>query len=301
MKNKILFRFSALLAVAALFCSCDDTWLMYDTDQKSHLYFIDKSGTSQFSFALLQDQQSEYNMTVKLMGMPSDQDRTFDISYIDAEAGETLMSGSTEYPVVTAVEGEDFIMNDLVIPAGEVEVVIPITINRTDKMMDSFVKLQFEIVENDEFIPLAADSSESKEILTPMFTLYINDGEPSCPYWWDASTTTYDLFGWTMYGGRFYPEKYLMFLELYWAIEEVNPVFYEYCEALYGRNLDNEGITNSFFSVSDGAVWATYVLIPLRDYYVEYYENNPDDPDIEVFASSGTSGSYWGDPIKLLR
>ena len=53
-------------------------------------------------------------------------------------------------------------------------------------------------------------------------------------------------------------------------------------------------------SKQDQSVWATYVLIPLHDYYVEYYKTHPEEA--ETFAEIGdlTSGT-WGNPLRLLR
>ena len=80
-----------------------------------------------------------------------------------------------------------------------------------------------------------------------------------------------------------------------------NPSLYEQLVAQYGENLDNEGLTVSFWASESPAMWATYVLLPLYNYYLDYYTAHPDDPNFETQGSSGTSGSYWRNPLSLLR
>lgn len=90
-------------------------------------------------------------------------------------------------------------------------------------------------------------------------------------------------------------------LELFKKTETLNPSFYETCVERYGENLDKEDIKASFFASENPSAWATFVLIPLREYFQAYYEEHPDDPNIEVFADRGAAKEYWGNPIKLLR
>lgn len=80
-----------------------------------------------------------------------------------------------------------------------------------------------------------------------------------------------------------------------------NPVFYQECVDRYGENLDKEGIAKNFIQLENPTVWASYVLIPLCEYYKTYYAEHPDDPNYEEIKSSGSSGTYWKDPIALLR
>lgn len=103
---------------------------MYDTSQKDHLYFEVTSALPQVSFSLIEDQQIEYNVAVKMMGMPVDYDRTFSIEYIDVDPDETITVGTTQIPVVTAQNGTDFELGALKLPAGDVEASIPLTFHR---------------------------------------------------------------------------------------------------------------------------------------------------------------------------
>ena len=301
MKTHISLRVAAATALILTLAGCKDTWLMYDTSQKDHLYFEVTSALPQVSFSLIEDQQIEYNVAVKMMGMPVDYDRTFSIEYIDADPDETITVGTEKIPVITAQSGTDFEIGALTLPAGAVETSIPLTLHRQEVMKTKYACIRFRIVEDDEFLPLAADSTFVKKIKTPLFNLYVNDGDPTCPDWWDASATGYDLFGWTLYLGRFYPEKFRKMLDLYHQVETKNPVFYQECVDRYGENLDKEGIAKNFIQLENPTVWASYVLIPLCEYYKTYYAEHPDDPNYEEIKSSGSSGTDWTDPIALLR
>lgn len=301
MKKNIIFRL-ALVAVSALTTtSCKDTWLMYNPAQQDRLYFEVTSDRPQVSFSLIQDQQIQYGVTVKMMGMPVDYDRTFAVEYVDVDPDETIAVGNEQIPVISARSGTDFELGALTLPAGAVETSIPLTLHRQEIMKTKYLCVRFRIVETEEFLPLAADSSVVKKIKTPLFSLYVNDGDPACPDWWDASSTGHPLFGWSMYVGRFHVAKFRKMLELYHEIEQKNPIFYQSCVERYGENLDKEGIAKNFFALENSAVWASYVLIPLYEYFKTYYAENPNDPNVETMASSGSSGTYWRDPIGLLR
>lgn len=108
MKTHISLRVAAATALILTLAGCKDTWLMYDTSQKDHLYFEVTSALPQVSFSLIEDQQIEYNVAVKMMGMPVDYDRTFSIEYIGADPDETITVGTEKIPVITARSGTDF-------------------------------------------------------------------------------------------------------------------------------------------------------------------------------------------------
>ena len=277
---------------------CKGTWIMYDQEQKDHLYFEVTSATN-VSFSLTDATTMTQTVPVKMMGMPRDHERVISLTWLDPEKAEAE-DGTC---IVKAVEGTDFTVSDLVIPAGEICGNIVFTINRTEGMKTAIHDIRFSIAENDDFLPLKADSTSISKILTPVFDIKVSDGEPLCPDWWDATTGTGDdLRGWTMYLGKYYPAKFRKMLEFYHDMKAKNPIFYEDCLAKYGENLDKKGITKSFFASENPAAWASYVLIPLCEYYKTWYSGHPDDPNVETIQTkSGTVGKYWRDPIALLR
>lgn len=298
MKTLKICKALCLTALTITTAGCKGTWIMYDQEQKDHLYFEVTSATN-VSFSLTDAKTMTQTVPVKMMGMPRDHERVISLKWLDPEKTEAEDGTG----IVKAVEGTDFTVSDLVIPAGEICGNIVFTINRTEGMKTAIHDIRFSIAENDDFLPLKADSTSISKILTPVFDIKVSDGEPLCPDWWDATTVTGDdLRGWAMYLGKYYPAKYRKMLEFYHNMKAKNPVFYEDCLAKYGENLDKEGIKKSFFASENPAAWASYVLIPLCEYYKTWYSGHPDDPNVETIQTKpGTSGKYWRDPIALLR
>lgn len=298
MKTLKICKALCLTALTLMAAGCKGTWIMYDQEQKDHLYFEVTSATN-VSFSLTEATTMTQTVPVKMMGMPRDHERVISLTWLDPEKAETEDGTG----IVKAVEGTDFTVSDLVIPAGEICGNIVFTINRTEGMKTAIHDIRFSIAENDDFLPLKADSTSISKILTPVFDIKVSDGEPLCPDWWDATTGSGDdLKGWAMYLGKYYPAKYRKMLEFYHNMKAKNPIFYEDCLAKYGENLDKKGIKKSFFASENPAAWASYVLIPLCEYYKTWYSGHPDDPNVETIQTKpGTSGKYWRDPIALLR
>ena len=298
MKTLKICKALCLTALTIMAAGCKGTWIMYDQEQKDHLYFEVTSATN-VSFSLTDAKTMTQTVPVKMMGMPRDHERVISLKWLDPEKTEAEDGTG----IVKAIEGADFTVSDLVIPAGEICGNIVFTINRTEGMKTAIHDIRFSIAENDDFLPLKADSTSISKILTPVFDIKVSDGEPLCPDWWDATTgSSDDLKGWTMYLGKYYPAKYRKMLEFYHNMKAKNPIFYEDCLAKYGENLDKKGITKSFFASENPAAWASYVLIPLCEYYKTWYGGHPDDPNVETIQTkSGTVGKYWRDPIALLR
>ena len=298
MKTLKIYKALCLTALTIMAAGCKGTWIMYDQEQKDHLYFEVTSATN-VSFSLTDATTMTQTVPVKMMGMPRDHERVISLTWLDPEKAEAEDGTG----IVKAVEGTDFTVSDLVIPAGEICGNIVFTINRTEGMKTEIHDIRFSIAENDDFLPLKADSTSISKILTPVFDIKVSDGEPLCPDWWDATAGSGDdLKGWTMYLGKYYPAKFRKMLEFYHDMKAKNPIFYEDCLAKYGENLDKKGITKSFFASENPAAWASYVLIPLCEYYKTWYSGHPDDPNVETIQTkSGTVGKYWRDPIALLR
>ena len=298
MKTLKIYKALCLTALTIMAAGCKGTWIMYDQEQKDHLYFEVTSATN-VSFSLTDATTMTQTVPVKMMGMPRDHERVISLTWLDPEKAEAEDGTG----IVKAVEGTDFTVSDLVIPAGEICGNIVFTINRTEGMKTEIHDIRFSIAENDDFLPLKADSTSISKILTPVFDIKVSDGEPLCPDWWDATAGSGDdLKGWTMYLGKYYPAKFRKMLEFYHDMKAKNPIFYEDCLAKYGENLDKKGITKSFFASENPAAWASYVLIPLCEYYKTWYSGRPDAPNVETIQTkSGASGKYWRDPIALLR
>jgi len=298
-----------LLAAFLLLPACHGTWLMYDTDQMDHLYFREARQTHVTSFALIPEDEIHVTTTVYLMGVPADRDRTYSVRYIPVTPGDTLSTGSIVYPLVDAVEGTDYSLGELVLPAGATSTTLDITLHRTPKMLDScLVRVGIRIVDDTEFLACAPDSNRSQAILSPDFYVYVNDGEPACPAWWKDGNNP---IGWHWDLGKFYPAKFRRMLALFHETEKTNPTFFEYCSAAYGYNLDDPDpafdssgnvtrLMNTFWRKAYMSAWAQYVFLPLYNYYKEYYAEHPDDPDAEPMGSASVNRGNrvgWSDPL----
>lgn len=271
---------------------------MYDTSQKDRLYFEVQEEPRKLSFALISDEEMVYEIPVKLMGCPADYDRNFTISYLDVDKDTYVGEGDKKTPVVKGKENVDFKLENLTIPAGQVESKLKLTLYRTEELKSKYVSVKFKIAETEEFLPMDQDSTDMDYIISEQYELYVNDGEPVNPEWWAYSAGN---LGWQMYIGKFYPEKYRVYLKLFHEIEDKNQALYEELVKQYGENLDNDGIRAAYFAYENPSMWANYVLIPLYNHFKAFYEENPDHPDAETFEDRGSLGQYWSNPMKLLR
>lgn len=299
MKNRIInISVLAVVALASL-ASCKDTWLMYDLSQKDNLYFKEKSQTHTYSFALIDADTINVSTMVYVMGQVSDVDRHYSVEYVNAEPGDSIL----DLPVVSAVAGEDFEVGDLVIPAGDTSAVLNIKLKRTAKMLDScYVRVGIRLKADEQFNVLAADSTSSQAVLSPVYYCYVNDGEPACPSWW---FNTKGNVGWNVYWGKYSPMKFRKLLSLLHETETTSPMFYEYCVNTVGYNLDaepsdeNNKMNTFWISCSYQTAWTKYVRIPLYDYFVEYYASHPDDPNFEQMGDEYVNQrayTGWGNP-----
>ena len=300
MTHNILKVLAVSAAAVSMLASCKETWLMYDLSQKDKVYFLEKEQIHTYSFALLDADEIDISTNVRIMGDISDQDRTYSVEPAAVAEGDSLLG----LPLVSAVEGEDYELGDLVIPAGKTSGVLAIKLKRTAKMLDScYVRVAVRLKADDNFDVLAADSTARDSIVSPVFYCYVNDGEPACPSWWFNSKAGK---GWNMYWGNFTPMKFRKMLSLLHATKETSPKFYEYCVNAFGENLDaepdkdrNNNMNNFWISCSYQTSWTKYVRIPLYDYFVEYYKEHPDDPDYEQMGDEyGNLKGYtgWGNP-----
>jgi len=313
MKKRILI----IMAFMAALVGCKGTWLMYDTSQTDHIYFQEGTQKHIYSFALLDTDTISVSTTVYLMGVPSSEDRTYKVSSVDVQQGDTISVGAITYPLVSAVEGVDYTLGDLVIPAGATSGTLTVNLLRSAKMLDScYVRVGIKLDTSDVFLPCATDSTRTTAIMSPYYYVYVNDGEPACPVWWRNASAADP--GWDYDLGNFYPEKFRKLLALYHDCEQTAPVFYQYCAEHYGENLDAEPdkkLNNNmlkFWRQNYMTAWAKYVFVPLYQYYYSYYgydvyEKTGDKSDLHSdypnFEGMGTNSVNiknrigWGDPM----
>lgn len=297
MKRRLIFNMLIVLSAAGGFLSCSDTWLMYDTSQKNKLYFsdgaqsLDRYLSTEAPFALLDESVKEIHKTlpVKLLGSVADRDRSFKVQAIH-DTTTNYTTGGVARELYDAVEGEDYTIDELIVPAGSVEGRIEVTVKRTGKLKDKTASLVLQIAENDEF----------QGVPRNVHRILISDGIAACPNWWYHTAT----IQWYMYLGEFREEKYRKVLELYHGIEELNPTLYAEMVKEFGENIDNETYTTKtggkadmstgFFVRSNNPykmAWLRFVLGPLYEYYKTNY------PDLETYGTyNAGTGTGWRDP-----
>ncbi len=298
MKKYILF----LIGILLLSWGCKDTWIMYDPQTKDRLVLIeaDTINTVIVTMTFEPENQMYYEIPVSLMGMPQPVDREFEIDILK-DTIDSWTSGGVTTPIIEATAGNEYTIDKMVVPANSTKGYIGMTVNRKAHMLDNYCRVYFRIKETDGFTRLVGDNCR----------LLLTDGDPVCPRWWTNHYTLSPIPEWQMYLGKFSGHKYRKLLEYYWAMEELNPTFYNEMFEKYGRFLSEtyivdgvEQVTNAgFLSTERPTMWATYVLIPLYEYYKAYYAAHP-EIEAEYMpggTATGTNGSYWRDPINLLR
>lgn len=296
MKGRTLILTLAVL----LLCACKGSFVMYDTAQRDRPYFIMPGTRNVASFALLSQDSFTYKIPLYLLGTPKSSDRQVRLEFIDAADTEEIVVGDRHYPVLTARPDVDFVLHGSRVSSGRVQDTIRITLRRSPDISGIYMKLHFRVVEDENFLPMDRDTTNASRIISPEFVLYITDGDPACPEWWKTESKGVD-YEWGAYYGRFKPDKYRKMLEYFHGIGEKNPLLYEELVAKYGENIDKEGLERNFMSKQDQAVWASYVLIPLHEYYIQYYLEHPKEQD-ETFGETGDLTTYtWGNPMRLLR
>lgn len=103
-------------------------------------------------------------------------------------------TGGVARELYDAVEGEDYTIDELIVPAGSVEGRIEVTVKRTEKLKDKTASLVLQIAESDEF----------QGVPRNVHRILISDGIAACPNWWYHTAT----IQWYMYLGEFREEKY---------------------------------------------------------------------------------------------
>ena len=299
MKKIIYIAISFIVSLT----SCKGTWLMYDTSQKDRIAFIEVLQTHTASFALIAENEIRVSAEVFLMGQPSERERKFVFEPVPVPENDSIKIGNLKYKVVSARPNVDYSLGELSLPAGAVSAKFDIILHRTKEMSGgNYLRVGLKIVENDEFAPVSPDSSSTRTIITPYYYIYVNDGDPACPFWWIDGKNS---IGWHYDLGRYYPEKFRRMLKLMHDTKDTNPIFYEYCVSHCGYNLDAEpdkALNNNmvvFWRQAYSSAWAKYVFIPMFEHYKQYYSEHPDDPNFELMGSEYVNRKArigWGNP-----
>lgn len=234
MKIRLLVCYLSLLICV----SCERSYLAYDVFLKDGIYFASEDSLT-YTFGLETRDTVPYSISVSMIGMPVDYDRSFVVE-LDKEGTD-------------AIEGVNFDYKKTVtIKAGSVGDTLHVFLYRylDEDLVKRPVKVIFRLIENEYFRP----------VMLTNVALNISDGEMLEPVWWK---TVYFFFG--PYSQRLY----LKMLEQYHELKETNPSIYDMLVEEMGENLEKMWGMPAQFSL----VFRKYILAPLYDYYQE----NPDD------------------------
>ncbi len=240
MRNKYII----LLNLLVLFWiwACNNNAIVYNPDQKRSIYFFKdvskyNSGivpdTIEFSFAALEEAEYQYDIPVKFIGMPAEENLECEIE---------VVADST-----TAVQGMHFEIEKLVFPKGKVEGTFVLHLKRTGDIMSRPVMIYLRFKENDGFTAMENEH----------YRLSVVDGILVAPTWWPAN-----YFG--VYANNNH-KLYRKILEYYWELEELKPVFYAEAVKEYGKYL--EKAPAGFFQQPGNIIWIKYVLKPAYEFY----------------------------------
>ena len=222
--------------------ACSNKAIYYNPDQKRSIYFFKdvskyNSGivpdTIEFSFAALEEAEYQYDIPVKFIGMPAEENLECEIE---------VVADST-----TAVQGMHFEIEKLVFPKGKVEGTFVLHLKRTGDIMSRPVMIYLRFKENDGFTAMENEH----------YRLSVVDGILVAPTWWPAN-----YFG--VYANNNH-KLYRKILEYYWELEELKPVFYAEAVKEYGKYL--EKAPAGFFQQPGNIIWIKYVLKPAYEFY----------------------------------
>lgn len=235
MRTAIKYLFLALLVGATMGCS-ETAYLQYDASANG-IYFHRDTLTYSFSVMPVDSVTHTLQVPVKIMGVVSDQPRTF------AYTVEHQMPSDSLQQLIYLPEAEQYVWaeqdkhyslpQEVTIPAGAITGSIPVTIHRR-ALEGSFAegyqhyRIVIRLAENANFSPVL---SEKDQVRIIQFDNAIDQ-----PAWYDA-------FGgkvWYEHDlGKWHPYKFIKMVEYFHEVNNVLPDTYKKMVALYGENLEN--------------------------------------------------------------
>lgn len=131
-----------------------------------------------FSYSLPSVSQDTVFLKLRLQGRPSEQDRTVSL----------MAKDSTD-----AQEGIDFILPEAVLPAGEVEILYPVVLLRSDNLKKETKSLYVTVKPNDFFELGALGQEVGGSYSIPRYVIRFNDFL-SKPAYWDSMQSILGVF-----------------------------------------------------------------------------------------------------------
>lgn len=237
MKKELLRCFGLFAtAMTIVVSSCSETEYMTYNPSNNGIYF--NHDTVEFAFSVMPVEYTSHviNVPVKLMGLVSDQPRTFtfDVEYeMPSDSLLKLIYVSDVKSFAWAQEGKHFsVPSEGVIPAGSSEGVIPVTVYRRElegNYIDGYVyyRIVLRLHGNESFFPTL---SEKDQVRIVEFTNAIDQ-----PAWYDAYGNKVWL---ETYYGVWHPYKFIKMVEYFHELKDILPETYKNMVKEYGENLE---------------------------------------------------------------
>lgn len=232
------FVATLLLPTVTLFSSCDEEYLIFDTN-KPGIYFTKDTLEYSFGVTPIEIKRYTYNIPVKIMAKLSDSPRPI---------GFVVNPDSTN-----AEEGKHYEIGEAVILPDSINGYIPITFLR-ENLEGTYAtgytryKICLKLVDNGYFAPTLDSASQVRIVRF--------DNSIDQPAWY----TAHGEKRWPTELGTWHPYTFIKVVELFHSIEDVLPETYYKMVAEYGKNLEN--VPAGYFSLYE-VTMKKYVFYPL--------------------------------------
>lgn len=245
-----------------------ESYMTYDSANNGIYFHRD---TLTYSFSVTPVEQTTYtlNVPVKAMGTVSDQPRTFAYAIENALPSADVLSNiympatDTLGTYQWAEPGVQYTAGTGTIPAGAIEGIIPITINRSalkGTYADGYTHYRFflRLTANDNFRPTLSEADQVRLIQFDNAVerpRWINDQGELC--WIEGRY------------GSWHPFTLIKMVEYYHAIADILPDTYRDMVALYGPNLERMKYGSDYMYRT---IFNKYICKPLYDYIQSHHD-----------------------------
>ena len=237
-------NFVIVLIYMISLCSCNTDYMAYNVKLKDGIYFT--SDSLNYQFGMQKGEDFAYDVTVKVLGTPKNNDRQFEMKLIPEET--------------TAREGLHYeLIQSFIIPANEVTGKISFVLHRylDPEITKQPFTIKMELVENEEFRLVMEDECK----------LEFSDTELPRPRWWSER--------------HFGPYSQMLMMDIYnyyWDLETTHPLWFERIVGEYGRNLEKA----FSFPYQQEIAFIKYIITPAYKYYQEHPHPRVNIPDPET-------------------
>lgn len=234
-------RWQTMISVLALllgFSSCSETDYMSYDPTACGVYFNHDTLTYSFSVTPVETTEYVLNVPVKVMGVVSQQARTFSYSVekvMPSDSLQKLIYIPEQSKYEWATEGVEYSLpTEVTIPAGAIEGCIPVTIHRR-ALKGNFsegykrYRIVLRLKANNNFTPVL---SEKDQVRIVQFDNAIDQ-----PAWYNYDRS--EKIWYKNYLGSWHPYTFIKLVEYFHELKSTLPETYKKIVELYGENLEH--------------------------------------------------------------